>query len=154
MEFAASLPPAERVSGFSTKRFLKRYALRYLPRHIVYRRKRGLSVPISRWLRGPLRDWAKAKLSSECLRRAGLDSDAIRGLFAEHCRHQADHGRALWTLIVLSEWLDWIPDDADAIDTILSEPSRDRPVRPSEVATEDRKSRDWESSILTGKADI
>ncbi len=37
MEFAASLPAAERVNGFSTKHFLKRYALRYLPRHIVYR---------------------------------------------------------------------------------------------------------------------
>ena len=28
-------------------------------------------------------------------------------LLAEHCQQRADHARALWSLIVLSEWLDW-----------------------------------------------
>ena len=32
-------------------------------------------------------------------------------LFAEHCAHQADHARALWTLLVLSEWLDWVAEE-------------------------------------------
>jgi len=109
MEFAASLPPAERVRGFSTKHFLKRYALRYLPRHIVHRRKRGLSVPLSRWLRGPLHHWAEARLASGRLGDLGLRREVMLDLFAEHCRRDADHGRALWTLIVLSEWLDWVP---------------------------------------------
>ncbi len=45
MAFAAGLPVADRVQNFSTKIFLKRYALRYLPKSIVHRRKRGLSVP-------------------------------------------------------------------------------------------------------------
>jgi asparagine synthase (glutamine-hydrolysing) len=26
----------------------------------------------------------------------------------EHCQNRADYARALWTLIVLSEWLDWV----------------------------------------------
>jgi len=116
MEFAASLPAIERVNGFRTKHFLKQYALRYLPRRIVFRRKRGLSVPISRWLRGPLRDWAEAKLASKCLARAGLDSAAVLDLFGEHCRREADHARALWTLIVLSEWLDWVPTEPEPLD--------------------------------------
>ena len=60
MEFAKSLPIEDRVRGFKTKVFLKRYALRYLPDEIVNRRKRGLSVPIGRWLRGPLHAWALA----------------------------------------------------------------------------------------------
>ena len=62
MAFAASLPAADRVQNFSTKIFLKNYALHYLPKSIVHRRKRGLSVPIGKWLRGPLRDWAGQKL--------------------------------------------------------------------------------------------
>ena len=53
MEFAKTLPGRERVRGFRTKVFLKRFALRYLPENIVNRRKRGLSLPIGRWLRGP-----------------------------------------------------------------------------------------------------
>src|SRR6202035_4586961 len=51
MEFAKSLRIEDRVRGSKTKVFLKRYTLRYLPNNIVNRRKRGLSVPISSWLR-------------------------------------------------------------------------------------------------------
>lgn len=107
MAFAATLPEADRVRNFSTKIFLKNYALRYLPKSIVHRRKRGLSVPIGKWLRGSLRDWAAQKLANERLEQVGIRMPATAELFSEHCRLQADHARALWTLIVLSEWLDW-----------------------------------------------
>ncbi|HTQ49402.1 MAG TPA: asparagine synthase (glutamine-hydrolyzing), partial [Candidatus Acidoferrales bacterium] len=107
MTFAATLPVAERVRRFTTKVFLKRYALRYLPKTIVHRRKRGLSVPLSRWLRGPLRDWAEAALNNQQLGCVGIRNAAALELLSEHCRREADHGRTIWTLITLSEWLDW-----------------------------------------------
>jgi asparagine synthase (glutamine-hydrolysing) len=107
MAFAASLPTADRVQNFATKIFLKRYALRYLPNSIVHRRKRGLSVPTGRWLRGPLREWATKSLGNERLEEIGVRAPVALELLSEHCRHRADHARALWTLIVLSEWLDW-----------------------------------------------
>ena len=107
MEFAATLPERDRVRGVTTKVFLKRYALRYLPRGIVHRRKRGLSVPLSRWLRGPLREWAEARLASDRLAAAGVERRNAIALFEEHLSRRADHARALWTLIVLSEWLEW-----------------------------------------------
>jgi asparagine synthase (glutamine-hydrolysing) len=107
MEFAAILPPAERIRRLKTKVFLKRYALRYLPPSIVYRKKRGLSVPLAAWLRGPLREWAESQLHSQLLGAVGVDNRAALELLEEHCRRRADHARALWTLIVLSEWLTW-----------------------------------------------
>ena len=94
--------------------FLKCYARRYLPDDIVYRRKRGLSVPVGRWLRGPLKEWAEANLASGRLDRVGIQQSAAMDLFAEHCRRKADHARALWTLIVLSEWLDWVATRTDS----------------------------------------
>jgi asparagine synthase (glutamine-hydrolysing) len=114
MEFAKSLPVSDRVRGFSTKVFLKRYALRYLPEDIVRRRKRGLSVPIGRWLRGPLHEWASATLASGRLERVGIRPTAVMDLFSEHCERKADHARALWTLLVLSEWLDWVLTETDS----------------------------------------
>jgi asparagine synthase (glutamine-hydrolysing) len=114
MAFAAGLPERERVRGFTTKTFLKRYALRYLPKSIVHRRKRGLSVPISRWLRGPLREWAAAALGNPRLNQAGIKNPVALELLDEHCRRQADHGRTLWTLIMLSEWLDWAAKEETA----------------------------------------
>ncbi len=115
MEFAKSLPAEERVRGFNSKVFLKRYALRYLPQAIVHRRKRGLSVPIGRWLRGPLQDWASATLARGHLERIGIHNTAALELFSEHCQRKADHARALWTLLVLSEWLDWVNTETDSL---------------------------------------
>ncbi|UQN10991.1 asparagine synthase (glutamine-hydrolyzing) [Methylococcus capsulatus] len=107
IEFAATLPERERVQGLETKVFLKRVALRYLPKDIVYRKKRGLSVPLSAWLRGPLHDWAEARISSPRLEELGINRAAALELLREHERRSADHARALWTLIVVSEWLEW-----------------------------------------------
>jgi len=107
MELAARLPPAARVRGVRTKVFLKRYAERYLPRSIVHRRKRGLSVPLSAWLRGPLEDWARGHLASGILAEAGIRTPAAVALLEQHLSRQADRARALWALLVLAEWLCW-----------------------------------------------
>jgi asparagine synthase (glutamine-hydrolysing) len=115
MEFAKSLPVGDRVRGFNTKTFLKSYALRYLPKAIVYRRKRGLSVPIGRWLRGPLHEWASAALGCGHLERVGIHTSATLDLLSEHCQRKADHARALWTLLVLNEWLDWVATETDSL---------------------------------------
>ncbi|NDE34525.1 MAG: asparagine synthetase B, partial [Gammaproteobacteria bacterium] len=111
MEFAASLPPVERVKGFETKRFLKRYASRYLPKSIVYRKKRGLSVPLSAWLRGPLEGFARDALSHPRLLQVGIHPPSALGLLKEHLAREVDHGRALWALIVMSTWLEWLSDN-------------------------------------------
>jgi asparagine synthase (glutamine-hydrolysing) len=113
MEFAKSLRIEDRVRGFETKTFLKRYALRYLPNNIVNRRKRGLSVPISKWLRGSLKEWAIATLKKGRLEQIGIHTSAAMELFSEHCQRKADHARALWTLLVLAEWLVWVATETN-----------------------------------------
>lgn len=107
MELAAHLRDGQRVRGLATKVFLKSYASRYLPRWVVHRRKRGLSVPLASWLRGPLRGWAAERLTAGRLDAAGIDEKAAGVLLGEHLRRERDHARALWTLVVLAEWLDW-----------------------------------------------
>jgi asparagine synthase (glutamine-hydrolysing) len=115
MEFAARLPVKERVRGFETKVFLKRFAAgRYLPSSTVYRRKRGLSVPLARWLREPLYDWARARLGAEWLAVAGVRPGTAIELLEEHRQRRGDFSRALWTLIVLSEWIEWAARRGDA----------------------------------------
>jgi asparagine synthase (glutamine-hydrolysing) len=66
-----------------------------------------LSVPLNRWLRGPLQGWAEARLTSPLLAGIGVDTAAAADLLEEHCDGRADHARALWTLIVVTEWLAW-----------------------------------------------
>lgn len=113
MEFAKSLRVEDRVQGFKTKIFLKRYARRYLPNNIVNRRKRGLSVPITSWLRGPLKEWATAMFEKGRLEQVGIHTSTAMEFLSEHCQHKADHARALWTLLVLGEWLEWVAAETD-----------------------------------------
>jgi asparagine synthase (glutamine-hydrolysing) len=107
------VPIEERVRGFKTKILLKRYAQKYLPKSIVHRRKRGLSVPLAQWLRGPLRDWAASALGSGRLDLVGIRSSVAMELLPEHCEGKADHARAIWALLVLNEWLDWAATETD-----------------------------------------
>jgi asparagine synthase (glutamine-hydrolysing) len=133
LALAARLDERQRVRGFATKTFLKRYARTYLPRWVVQRRKRGLSVPLAAWLRGPLLDWAESRLVSGVLADAGVDPAVALALFTEHRERTHDHARALWTLIVLAEWLDWVRGARQAR---LSEPSAARlaPAVPNVLA--------------------
>jgi asparagine synthase (glutamine-hydrolysing) len=108
LDFAATLPVEERVRGFTTKHFLKKYALQYLPHGIVHRRKRGLSVPLKQWLREPLHDWARQTISQADLAQAGISRHEALAMLEEHRCRKADHTRALWSVIVLAEWLRWL----------------------------------------------
>lgn len=122
LEFAAALETRDRVRGLRTKTFLKRYAIHYLPKAVVHRRKKGLSVPLSGWMRGPLRDWAHARLASGRLAAAGIETGPALELLEEHCRRRQDHGRALWTLLVLAEWLEWTEELGSTPVGVVEEP--------------------------------
>ncbi len=108
MELAAHLPRKARVSGLETKPLLKRYALRYVRREIVYRRKRGLSVPMAKWLRGELAGWAEERLGGSALAALGIDPKGALDLLAAHRARRADHARGLFGLLALAEWSDWV----------------------------------------------
>ncbi len=52
---ALSLPADLRIRRLTTKWVLKKAAEKWLPREVIYRRKRGLSVPIANWINHGLR---------------------------------------------------------------------------------------------------
>jgi asparagine synthase (glutamine-hydrolysing) len=107
LEFAATLPVGQRVSGWTTKRFLKEYARRYLPDSTIFQKKRGLSVPVSAWLREPLEEWARVRLTGDGLKTMGVNTNEAKALLEEHLLRHADHGRAIWLLLTLAEWAEW-----------------------------------------------
>jgi asparagine synthase (glutamine-hydrolysing) len=103
--FAFALPDALRTRGLRTKPLLKAMARRYLPRGIVARRKRGLSVPISRLMRSELRAEFDRHVRDERFEQIGLlPTGRVGELVSEHTAGRANHARALWTLLVLGLW--------------------------------------------------
>jgi asparagine synthase (glutamine-hydrolysing) len=105
--FALSLPTQLRVHGTTTKWILKKAAEKWLPKDVIYRRKRGLSVPIAGWINGGLRQEVDRLLEPRKLRAQGLvDVNKVTALLAEHRSGKANHAKPLWAVIALQYWLE------------------------------------------------
>jgi asparagine synthase (glutamine-hydrolysing) len=70
----------------------------------------GFGVPLDRWLRGPLKEWAAALLDPATLRRQGYLREApISRAWAEHLSGARNHQYALWTVLMFQSWLEQNP---------------------------------------------
>src|SRR6202000_2427985 len=85
--YALSLPANLRRRRFETKWVLKKAAEQWLPHDVIYRRKRGLSVPIASWLNHGLRSEVDRLLAPTRLDAQGLvNPRTVATLLDEH-RH-------------------------------------------------------------------
>jgi asparagine synthase (glutamine-hydrolysing) len=105
--FALSLPVDLRVRGLTTKWVLKKAAAKWVPRDVIYRRKRGLSVPTATWINRGLRAEVDRLLAPARLRQRGIVNEPqVTALLAEHRTARANHAKALWAVVMLEYWLE------------------------------------------------
>jgi asparagine synthase (glutamine-hydrolysing) len=105
MEFAASLPPDQKLDGGIGKVLLRRVLDRVVPPEILQRPKKGFSVPIAHWFRDELRELpAEILLDSRTIDRGYFRRSEIEDLIREHRERIADHSRRLWVLLQLELW--------------------------------------------------
>ena len=106
-EFAWRVPFAEKVVNGAGKNPLRELLYRYVPRQMVERPKRGFTVPLASWLRGPLRGWADELLSPAAIVEGGLlDVTRVRRIWSQHLRGLANHGDRLWAVLSLQAFLE------------------------------------------------
>lgn len=104
--FAFSLESAAKIEGSEGKAILKKAMLPHLPHDLLYQPKRGFSVPVSAWLRGPLRDMTLGLTSSTRLQDCGLFNMRIVDQWVgQHLRGARDHWQTLWLLFVFDAFL-------------------------------------------------
>jgi asparagine synthase (glutamine-hydrolysing) len=105
VEFAAALPLRMKLRQKQSKWILRRLLDRYVPRKFVERPKMGFGVPLHDWLRGPLRDWAEAKLEPARLaRRDVFDPVEVRHVWEEHLRGYSNNVATLWPVLMYDSW--------------------------------------------------
>jgi asparagine synthase (glutamine-hydrolysing) len=120
-EFAWRLPPQWKISGQQGKVFLRNVLARYLPEKLIDPGKRGFGVPIDRWLRGPLRDWAESLLTERDLAAGGLvNPAAVTIAWEQYLGGSSKQFSGLWSILVFQSWLR----------------SQDNPITPSVTQTQ------------------
>lgn len=102
VEFALALPPSVKLRGMRTKYLLKQVARRYLPNHLVDRKKHGFAPPVSEMLRGALKDLVRDEiLSPSNPMAAWFRRPALERLLADHAEHRADNRKKIWNVFQL-----------------------------------------------------
>ena len=111
MSFVWSLPIEFRSAGASggavQKKILKDIVGRSMPREYIERPKKGFGVPIEKWVRGPMVDWAESLIDPVALKdQEMLDPDIVNSCWQNiKSNHDAD-AEFIWSILVLQQWLD------------------------------------------------
>lgn len=98
----APLPPGEKVQGGRGKHALREALRERVPASVLDGEKRGFDTPLRAWIRGPLGQAVADAI--ETLPADWFDRDALRERLVQHQRGFRDHGRLLWSLLVLEHW--------------------------------------------------
>jgi asparagine synthase (glutamine-hydrolysing) len=103
--FLWSLPDEWLFRGRRGKLLLREVLYRHVPRPLMERNKKGFAVPMARWLRQELRDWAEDLMSERALGQSGLlNVKLIRQRWQEHLRQQVDWSTELWIVLQFQDW--------------------------------------------------
>lgn len=99
-------------SGWSKKYILKQLACDYIPRELLERPKKGFSVPLGKWLSGPLREQLLTYGNAQFLKEQGIfRPEEVTQLIAKFLS-EGDKGAGtgqnysglLWSFFVFQQW--------------------------------------------------
>lgn len=105
-ELAWQLPLGMKIRNGQGKWALRQVLYKYVPRELIERPKMGFTLPIGKWLTGPLRDWAEALLEPRKIEAEGyLNADVIGQKWREHLSGSRDWSASLWSVLMFQAWL-------------------------------------------------
>jgi asparagine synthase (glutamine-hydrolysing) len=103
------IPTAIHFKDGRGKWLLRQLLQRHVPRSMFDRPKRGFQVPVAKWLRTELFDWAETLLAEARLQREGFfNTSVVRRRWRQHIDHDADWSFFLWPVLMFQAWMqDW-----------------------------------------------
>jgi asparagine synthetase B (glutamine-hydrolysing) len=105
VQLAAGIPVQFKTQGGQPKYLLKKLLSAYVPKELWERPKKGFGIPISRWLRTSLKEWAHDELfaGNEALYE-WLDRGELQRVFEDHQSGRRDNKNLIWAALQLAGW--------------------------------------------------
>ena len=105
IELSWHMPLSIKIREGKGKWLLRSLLYDYVPKQLVDRPKAGFAVPLAKWLRGDLREWAESLLDEQALNATGLfDAKKLRAVWQAHLSGQHDYQYQLWGPLMLLAW--------------------------------------------------
>jgi len=101
--WASTLDPSAKLRGRVGKSVVRSAAARRLPESIVRAKKRGFTLPLAQWFRGPGRAWFEDNTASLSTSDDLIDGKHVRQLMHEH-QQGRDHSARLWRILAFHIW--------------------------------------------------
>ena len=106
-EFASKIPLAMKLKNGVGKLILRDILYRYVPKELIERPKMGFGIPMSDWLKGPLKEWAEELLGESRLRSQGFFyPEVVRQMWSEHLMGAHNWQSQLWAVLMFQAWLE------------------------------------------------
>ncbi len=105
IDFAWRIPVGMKVKNDVSKWALREVLYKYVPQEMIDRPKMGFSVPVAKWLRHDLKDWAGDMFSSIEAGSEFLRKETIQKTWLEHTSGKNDHSHRLWTVLMFLAWM-------------------------------------------------
>ena len=105
VEWVSSLPSQYKIKGLEQKYLLKKLAHQKIPQILLDRPKKGFGVPLSKWLRGSLKELVLDTLTTSALEQHGLLNTATVNRYLKHFYGGSDsYTTTLWHLLQFQLW--------------------------------------------------
>ena len=104
-ELTQSLKGDFKLREGETKYILKKYALKYLPKDIVYREKQMFTVPVGEWFKTHLKDYVSDIINSNSLKSRNIfNTEYLNKILKIHIEGKKDYTRELRAIVNLEIW--------------------------------------------------
>ncbi len=105
VEYANSLPSNYKIRRTVRKYILKKSLEGKLPNDILYRKKKGFGIPLTKWIKDDLKKEIVGMLNYDKIKREGLfNPKSVSEILNQHFNNKKDNRKQIWSLYVFEKW--------------------------------------------------
>ena len=103
VDYGLNLKNKFKIKNSKGKIILRDVLKKYLTDEFINKPKKGFSVPISKWLKFELKEWASDLIYG--FQDSFINTEEIRRLFDEHINEKKDNSTKIWTSLMYIDWI-------------------------------------------------